>query len=226
MKVNDLHYRPRGSRVDVIAGVTIQMDSRPTLLIGENGAGKTTLLRVLSGDLQPTLGSVTREFSVVYLPQHFISIPGFSCLEYVAYVSWLWGASRKNARRESLAWLEFVGLAELSAHRCDRLSGGQQARLALAAAVGSGAETLLLDEPTASLDPLARDHVKKIYGKIVNEGVGLVVSTHNSSELCEPFERVLVMERGKIAFDGSLSGFSQESGREGIVGELSRAMKG
>ena len=75
--------------------------------------------------------------------------------------------------------------------------------------MNSGSKTLLLDEPSAALDPLSKELITKVYQKIVEMGHNLVVSTHDAGELQKPFERVLVLDKGKLRFDGSRSEFIQ-----------------
>lgn len=224
MNITDLHYRPRRASRDTVHIPELTLDTRPTLLLGVNGAGKTTLLKLVAGQLRPRTGSISTDEAVVYLPQHFRPIAGFTCAEYAEYVAWLWGASRRHARTDSAHWLDFVGLRELASQRCDQLSGGQQARLALAAALGSPAHRLLLDEPSAALDPVARRQLTQLYHGVVEQGRALVVSSHNSADFGPPFQRILVLDSGTICFDGTPQGFLAQRSTPGIVGELARSL--
>lgn len=134
----------------------MRFDSRPTLVLGINGAGKTTLLRVLSKQLRPKRIDSLPNGLIVYVPQQFLPIHGFSAREYTSYVAWLNGEQRRKAESNAEMWLDFVGLSEQSGRNCQKLSGGQQSRLQLATALNSGAEVLLMDEPSAALDPIAK----------------------------------------------------------------------
>lgn len=213
----------RGRRVTCTVP-RLQLDERPTLLLGPNGAGKTTLMNVAAGILQPSSGRVVRSGRTVYVPQKFTPIVGFSCLEYCAYVAWLQGQFSSAARADAPRWLDFVGLAALRGHRCDRLSGGEAARLGLATALDSAADTLLLDEPSASLDPLSKQQLTETYQRVAGRGHAIVVSTHDAGELQAPFSRVLVVLEGAIAFDGNRDEFRQlgETG-SGPVAVLARS---
>lgn len=185
------------------------IDERPTLLLGANGAGKSTLFSALASDSSPSEGTVLRTGSISIVEQTFNPITGFTSSEYCAYVAWLFGRDKKAAKKESLYWLDFVDLSRVSNQRCESLSGGECSRLAIATALNSGAETLLLDEPSAALDSLNKEHVTEVYQRIVERGHNLVVSTHDSGELQRPFERVLVLDKGKLHFDGSRRDFVQ-----------------
>ncbi|MDO4761946.1 MAG: ABC transporter ATP-binding protein [Corynebacterium sp.] len=187
----------------------LEFDHRPTLLLGVNGAGKTTLFSVLGGHLKPYNGSVRTRGKIAIVEQHFRPIVGFNCAEYCAYVAWLRGQSWKQAQRDAASWLNFVDLQPQEQQRCEKLSGGQRARLAIATALNSGADTLVLDEPSASLDPISKQTITSLYSRIVNQGQSLIVSTHDSAELQPPFSRVVVLHAGRIHFDGDRAAFHQ-----------------
>lgn len=191
------------------------IDQRPTLLLGTNGAGKSTLLSVLGRKIKPDTGTVNSSGVVASVEQNFRPIVGFTCAEYCSYVAWLRGQPWKNARRDCANWLDFVDLSHAGRQRCESLSGGERARLAIATALNSGSDTLLLDEPSAALDPLSKQKITAIYERIVQQGQALLVSTHDSAELQHPFERVLVLHAGKIYFDGNRQDFLGLSSRPG-----------
>lgn len=202
----------------------LEIDSRPTLLLGPNGAGKTTLMNIAAQTAKPSSGRVVCDARTVYVAQKFAPIIGFTCVEYCAYVAWLQGQSRALAIRQAADQLAFVGLASMRSARCETLSGGESARLAVATALNSGASTLLLDEPSASLDPHSKQQLTEIYQRVVDRGQNLVVSTHDAAELHAPFERVLVLLEGRIEFDGSRARFAELGRTENSpVAALSRA---
>ena len=103
----------------------------PLLLLGRNGAGKTTLLKLIAGLLKPASGTVHRDGRVLYLPQRFIAVPGFSCMDYVVHLAWLNGRPRREAKVDAAYWIKHVGLEGYEQRPCQNLSGGQQSRLAL-----------------------------------------------------------------------------------------------
>ncbi|MDO4928250.1 MAG: ATP-binding cassette domain-containing protein [Corynebacterium sp.] len=185
----------------------LEIDARPTLLLGANGAGKSTLLNVLAGLRKVSHGSVHTVGNVTLIEQQFRPIVGFNALEYCAYTAWLQGQKQVQARKNAQGWLEFVGLQEVMEQRCEHLSGGEQARLAIATGLNTGADTLLLDEPSAALDPLHKNEISRVYERIVAGGHRLLVSTHDAGEIQSPFQRVLVLDHGRICFDGACPEF-------------------
>lgn len=206
----------------------LPFDKTPTLLLGVNGAGKTTLLRILAGELTPHTGQAPATGSVVYVPQKFTAIRGFTVLDYATYVAWLHGQNRTSAGKNARGWVEFVGLGAEIDHDCARLSGGQQAKLQLAAGLNAGADTLLLDEPSASLDPIAKAELQRLYSDIINDGTGLWVSTHQPHEVAAPFTRVVVLDHGGVIYTGGLADFSRQADRRDvppILSELARATR-
>lgn len=191
-------------------GVTVtglKISGRPTVLLGTNGAGKTTLMRLLAKQLRPKSGHVPELGKVVYVPQRFEGIRGFRVIDYVAYVAWLNGAGWSDSKKDARHWISFVGLSSQRDKECRQLSGGQQARLQIATALNSRAEFVLLDEPSAALDPLAKRDLQDLYESIANSGVGLWVSSHQPLEIEAPFLDVVVLNRGAVDFQGTVEEF-------------------
>ncbi|MBC2681259.1 ABC transporter ATP-binding protein [Corynebacterium anserum] len=180
---------------------------QPTVLLGVNGSGKTTLMKVLAGQLKTADGAIPELGNVVYVPQKFESIRGFKVRDYVSYVAWLNGAGWKQSNKDASRWIEFVGLTEHETKDCEKLSGGQQARVQIATALNSQADYILLDEPSAALDPLAKRDLQNLYRSIAASGVGLWVSSHQPLEIEAPFEQVVVLNRGIVDFQGSVQEF-------------------
>lgn len=170
------------------AGINIQglrQTEEPTVILGVNGAGKSTFLRAIAGDLRGVTGNAPAHAGSVYVSQNFIPVKGFSVLDYVNYIAWLQGASRKSSTNNAQKWAEFVGLGgDLLSQECTKLSGGQQSKLQLATALNSDAELLLLDEPSAALDPLAKTDLQDLYRDVVDEGIRLWVSSHQPPGSC------------------------------------------
>lgn len=185
-----------------------------TLLLGENGSGKSTLLKVLCGYERPSGGSVSVDGDhrrqtlfrqVGWMPQEVRAIRGLTVEEHVAYAAWMAGASRSNApvlAREAIA---AVDLASLGGRRADQLSGGQLRRLGLAQAIVRQAPILLLDEPTAGLDPAQTANFQRLITHLPCPG-GLVISTHQV-DVATDVDFLAVLADGKIRFDGSLDEF-------------------
>jgi len=194
------------------------------LLLGRNGAGKTTLLRLAAGLLKPKSGKIHRPGRVLYLPQQFVLVPGFTCSEYVSHLAWLNGQGRRQAKTEAPRWLAAVGLDGYERHSCQKLSGGQQSRLALAMALNSGAELVLLDEPGAALDPLSKEMLRELYGMVVSAGMNLVVSSHDPTDILGPFARVVIIDRGAVRFDNSPQALRGNAHADPLVAAFARSM--
>lgn len=202
----------RLGRRDVLEGLTWNVPDRGrTLLLGRNGVGKTTTLRVASGALRPRRGDVRLEGAlappaelrrrIALMPQHISSVPGLSVVEQVAFAAWLAGRPEPAARQAAAAAVEQVGLDHLKDRSPSRLSGGELRRVGLAEVLARPSEVLLLDEPTAGLDPLQRARFRDLLLAIDRP---TVVSTHQLDDVDELFTSVAVLEAGHIVFSGSI----------------------
>jgi ABC-2 type transport system ATP-binding protein len=188
---------------------------RRTLLLGPNGAGKSTLLKLLSGFERPQAGVVTIEgrsdrralySRVGWMPQDVQPARGLNVLEQVEYVAWLGGASRRHAQSRASDAVSAVDLDEQRSVRADRLSGGQLRRLGLAQALVRQAPVLLLDEPTAGLDPAQAVKFRRLIKNLDAPG-GVVISTHQIDELADDVDDVVLLAAGSIRFGGSVEEF-------------------
>lgn len=203
---------------------------RRTLLLGPNGAGKSTLLKLLSGFERPQRGEVSFQGrtgrralyeGVGWMPQDVQPARGLSVIEQVEYVGWLGGASRRDARARAAEAIRAVDLDEKRSDRADRLSGGQLRRLGLAQALVRRAPVLLLDEPTAGLDPAQAINFRNVMRDLDLPG-GLVISTHQVDDLAAEVDWVVVLSAGVIRFEGTVADF-RSLGSDGREGNLSLA---
>ncbi len=189
-----------------------------TVLLGPNGAGKTTLLSLAATSLIPQAGEVTLDGlssrhdrmalrrSIGLMPQGTRPIPGFTAREQVAYAGWLRGADAGEAESAASVALERVGLGAEAASLVSTLSGGQQRRVGLAQALVRPARVLLLDEPTAGLDPAQRSRFRSLLAEIPAD-VPVLVSTHQVDDLTELFDTVVVLNSGQVRFEGAPTEF-------------------
>jgi ABC-type multidrug transport system ATPase subunit len=202
------------------------LDERPTVLIGPNGAGKSTLMRVLTGQLRPSSGTVTHNTRLGWSAQHTAALPGFTVTEQVQYASWLAGLSRAKVVGAAASALAHTRLEELATRLATQLSGGELARLGIACALASEPRYLVLDEPTAALDPLARQSVTAVLQSLASHGIGILVSSHTATDVGPPFSRLLVLDHGRLEFDGSLHDFFTRRHPHGVVADLAQALRG
>jgi ABC-2 type transport system ATP-binding protein len=182
-----------------------------TLLLGPNGAGKSTLLKLLCGYESPAKGEVTFDgvtgrralyTNVGWMPQDVQAARGLTTLEQIEYAAWVAGASRRDARARAREAVVQVDLEDKSDTRSDRLSGGQLRRLGLAQALVRQAPALLLDEPTAGLDPAQAMNFRDLLKGLDCPG-GIVISTHQVHDLADDVDRVAVIADGRLRFDGT-----------------------
>ena len=184
-----------------------------TGLLGANGAGKTTLMRMVCDVLRPTSGQVlyngedARSLGdgyralLGYLPQDFGCYPDFTAMDFMCYMATLKGYGRREARGRSAALLEEVGLADSAHRKAKAFSGGMRQRLGIAQAMLSDPAILVLDEPTAGLDPKERVHFRNLIAGFAQDRI-VVLSTHIVSDVEFIANRILVMDRGAIVMDG------------------------
>jgi ABC-2 type transport system ATP-binding protein len=140
------------------------------------------------------------------MPQHIRAVPGLLVREQVAYAGWLKGLGRRQAWLAAGEALARVGLTDLMSRKAVTLSGGQLRRVGLAQVFVHDAAILLLDEPTAGLDPAQRARFRTLLAAVPAEQP-VVVSTHQVDDLSELFDTVVVLDDGAIRFYGSVSAF-------------------
>ena len=176
-------------------------------LIGANGCGKSTLLRVLHGLLQPSGGRLQQceplRQAMLFQRPHMLRVQAW---RHVALGLWLAGHPWGQARERAYQGLERVGLQSVAQQPAQTLSGGQQQRLALARAWVLEPEVLLLDEPTASLDPHAKREVETLVQDVVatphaDRPVTLIFSSHNLGQVKRLASRVVYLEGGRVLAD-------------------------
>jgi len=199
-------------RVSVRAGVTTILDrltltlssGSPTLVIGPNGAGKSTLLRLCMGLAVPTEGRITWGGRADAKPtRRAFVFQRPVMLRRTAAANVAYGLTHAGYPREKLATrtaelLERVGLPDLAMRPARRLSGGEQQRLALARALARDPELLLLDEPTASLDPAATRGVEEIVRDTAQSGIKIVMASHDLGQVRRLAGDVVFMVRGNV----------------------------
>ena len=209
----------RGDR-QVLEGIDLELTPGSlTALVGPNGAGKTTLLLLLQGQLQPAKGRVELDgrpvsqcrSRIALMPQrgeidwHFpITVEDFVDL------------GRLRAGRTGCcdveAAIQRVGLSGLARRRLDQLSGGQQQRTLLARTLVQPADVLLLDEPMAAIDPPTREEFLRLIRQLCDTGLTLLVSSHDWGSALRAYDRVLVLDGGRVVQQGHHRELVQQSG--------------
>lgn len=184
-------------------------------LLGANGAGKTTLMRMICDVQKPTSGSVLWNERPIerlgadyrsclgYLPQDFGYYSNFSALDFMLYLSTLKGLDGSLAKRRSVELLGMVGLGDVAKRKIRTFSGGMKQRLGIAQAVINDPKILVLDEPTAGLDPKERVRFRNLISSLAQDKI-VILSTHIVSDVEYVADEILVMRSGSIVTTGTV----------------------
>ena len=201
-----------GSKI-AVKDLNITLESGVYGLLGANGAGKTTLMRLLCGLQNPTSGKLlyngrpTQELGekyrsyLGYLPQSFGYYPDFTAEDFLLYIAALKGLSDRAARKKSRELLEEVGLSGECRHKVKTFSGGMKQRLGIAQAMLNDPRILILDEPTAGLDPKERVRFRNLISAFAKDRI-VILSTHIVSDVEFIAEEILMMKAGQIVHFG------------------------
>ncbi|MCM3662630.1 ATP-binding cassette domain-containing protein [Georgenia satyanarayanai] len=207
-------YRKRA----VLEGVTFRLPAGVTGILGPNGAGKSTLLSVLStrraassgevhilgSDLSDAAGREAVRRRLGFLPQRYPLVGSMRVLDTVAYAAWTHGLPQRACYGAAQAALAQVEIADLSDRRVRALSGGQRQRVGLAAALAHQPDLILLDEPTAGLDPEIRLSLRETLRSIAETDT-VVLTTHLIEDVVALCDTVLVLDQGRLVFQGGVS---------------------
>ena len=183
----------------IIDDVSLSLAAQRTVVLGPNGAGKSTLLRLIHGLLHPSGGRL-------HWPQPLTQGLVFqrpvmlrtTALANVIYGLKLKGHSADESRRRARAALARAGLDHIARRPARLLSGGEQQRVALARAWALEPELLILDEPTASLDPASTREVERIIGEIAAGGARILMTTHNLGQARRMADEIVFIDRGRV----------------------------
>ncbi len=220
LRIEDLTKDFQG--IKAVNQVTCTMEKGVYGLLGVNGAGKTTLMRMLCTLLRPTKGRIYyngadifemgAEYRRVlgYLPQEFGYYPDFTVKDYLLYIASIKGVSRAAASRKVMMMLDKVGLSKMKNRKMKKLSGGMKRRVGIAQAMLNDPEILILDEPTAGLDPSERIRFRNLISELASERL-VILSTHIVSDIEYIANQILLMKEGEILHCGTL---------EEIIGEV------
>jgi len=180
-------------------------------LLGANGAGKTTLMRMICGILKPTSGTITFDGIDVseesyrailgYLPQDFGYYPEFTGEDFLLYMAALKGMRKPQAKRKAVELLELVSLRDVAKKKIKTYSGGMKQRLGIAQALLNQPKVLVLDEPTAGLDPKERVRFRDLIKGLGKDSI-VLLSTHIVSDIEHIADDILMMKLGQLIYQG------------------------
>jgi len=178
-------------------------------LLGPNGAGKTTLMRIMTDLLAPSTGRVLLDGQDIaamgaafrkklgYLPQDFGVYPNFTAEQFLLYIARLKGLSKFEAKRQTDGLLHMVGLEDKKQKKLKGFSGGQRQRVGIAQALLGDPEILVLDEPTAGLDPEERIRFRGIISDLSQQKL-VLLSTHIVSDLEAVANEIILLRKGVV----------------------------
>ena len=199
----------------VVDDVSIRMQSGIYGLLGSNGAGKTTLMRMICTVMKPTEGSIYYENKDIfemdekyrdilgYLPQEFGFYPELTVKDYLKYISALKGLRQAISKKRIDELLELTGMQKDSSKKMKELSGGMKRRVGIAQSLLNDPKILVLDEPTAGLDPMERIRFRNLIGQLSNDRI-VLLSTHIVSDIEAIAKEVFVMKEGRIIDQGTI----------------------
>ncbi len=211
--IKDVVKRYRGTARDALHQVSLTCDYGVFGLLGPNGAGKTTLMRILATLILPTSGRVTVQgYDVVdkphlvrsligYVPQEYALYSHLTAWEFLDYMGTLSGVQRIRQQVERV--LAQVGLLTVARRRLNNFSGGMKQRVVIAQALLHSPQVLLVDEPTAGLDPVERVKFRNLLAELGRERT-ILLSTHIVEDVSATCKQMAVLHEGCIAYQGSV----------------------
>lgn len=214
MELTIKNLRKEFKNITIIPDLSLTMTSGVYGLLGANGAGKTTLMRMLCTLLKPTSGSILYNGTDIwkldgeyrkilgYLPQDFGFYPQFSAKDYLMYIASIKGLKPYAAKKRVKELLEQVSLTNAANKKMKTLSGGMKRRVGIAQAMLNNPQILILDEPTAGLDPNERIRFRNLLSELAEERF-VLLSTHIVSDVEYIANEILLMSGGKITEKGT-----------------------
>ncbi len=216
IEINDLSKVYRGG-VQALNAIDMTIPGGMFGLLGPNGAGKTTLMRILAGILRPTNGSIhigqydidtergrtSVKRMLGYLPQDLGMYPDLSAREFLDYVGILKGMDNRKVRRQRVEeLLETVSLTNVANRKLKTYSGGMKRRIGIAQALLNDPKLLIVDEPTAGLDPEERIRFRNLLSDLGGDRT-VLLSTHIVEDLAQTCRNLAIMKSGKVVFQGT-----------------------
>ena len=192
-----------------LSDINLELDSGIYGLLGDNGAGKSTLMRILVGVDKPTSGQIYYQGEDIsqlkekyrgllgYMPQEFSVFPRFTAYEFLTYMGALKGLSKAQLKEKIPQVLSFVNLEDVKDKKVSNFSGGMKRRVGIAQAILNDPKILILDEPTAGLDPGERIRFSNILSNMSKDKI-ILFSTHIISDIEAITKNIIILNVGKI----------------------------
>jgi ABC-2 type transport system ATP-binding protein len=204
--------------------LTVDVPRGSVGLVGANGAGKTTLLRLALGQLRPTAGTIEVVGRAVaddpigvrahigFMPEHDCLPPDQTAADVVASLGEMSGLPPRAARQRASEMLDLVGLDEARFRPIGGFSTGMRQRTKLAQAIVADPEVVLLDEPTAGLDPIGREEMLALVGRLADFGISALVATHLLDDVQRVCDQVVMIDGGKLRHIGATHALLHRTG--------------
>src|SRR5579883_1117798 len=223
--IDDLTKTYRGG-VQALKGINLTIENGMFGLLGPNGASKTTLMRILAGILRPTAGTIkVGEWNgntesgrthikriLGYLPQELGMYPDLSAREFLDYIGILKGLDDRNMRKKRVGeLLETVGLSDVAQRKLKTFSGGMKRRVGIAQALLNDPRLLIVDEPTAGLDPEERIRFRNLLSELGGNRT-VLLSTHIVEDIAQTCHNLAIMKSGIVVFQGTTVDLARETG--------------
>lgn len=216
-EINILDLSKNYGSKQALKNISLHIEAGMFGLLGRNGAGKTTLMRILTTLLNKSGGSVTvcgvdignaKEIRkmIGYLPQEFSVYPNMNVYEAMDYLGVLSGIPGKVRKERIPALLQKVNLDDCRRVKIRALSGGMKRRLGIAQAIVHDPKILIVDEPTAGLDPEERIRFRNLLCEIAEDRI-VMLSTHIVEDVEKTCQNIAILDKGEIFYDGKLSAF-------------------
>ena len=230
--INISHVDKYYGKKQALKDVSLTIDKGMFGLLGRNGAGKTTLMKVLATLLQKSAGEVdicgvsVEDAAKIrkmtgYLPQEFSMYPNMTVYEAMDYLGVLSGVSRADRKRRIPRLLAKVNLQDQQKMKVKALSGGMKRRLGIAQAILHDPKVLIVDEPTAGLDPEERIRFRNLLCEIAEDRI-VILSTHIVGDIEATCEKVAVLNEGEIIYTGSIREMTKMAEGKVYIAEISK----
>lgn len=216
MQLQLQHLRKRYGTKYAVNDVNTTLTPGVYGLLGANGAGKTTLMRMICGVLKPTSGMICLDGKTIaelgeqyyshlgYMPQEFGFYPDFTAREFMLYMAAVKGLKKREAATRTKELLELVNLRDVADKKIKSFSGGMKQRLGIAQAELNNPDILILDEPTAGLDPKERVRFRNLISDFAKEKI-VILSTHIVSDVSYTADTILMMKDGAFLLQEPIS---------------------
>lgn len=230
IKIRDLNQFY--GKKQALKGVNLTIETGMFGLLGRNGAGKTTLMKVLAALLPKTEGEVSvcgrdikkaQEVRKItgYLPQEFSMYPNMTVYEAMDYLGVLSGLSKSERKQRIPELLERVNLQDDRRKKVKALSGGMKRRLGIAQAILHNPQVLIVDEPTAGLDPEERVRFRNLLCETAEERI-VILSTHIVGDIEATCENIAVLDEGEMIYKGTVSELTRMAEGKVFQAEISK----